>query len=207
VWYPRCSYGRFWPEAASRLVSGKIYAATQNDRWKSPLISSLTNSDSMDQVFWLHDNFVGGRPGPNLIPWNLFDLRDAGIGAILSVNDGALVRPDDLSALDINYSCTPLSENAPPRVGDMETCLASLPKGYKFVVKNRDLGRRTLVHCRQGRDRTGMFLAYYVLKQFRVSPEVAIARVKECRSDALAAEGWKEFTLQVLRDCQKLQSH
>lgn len=96
----------------------------------------------MDQVFWLHDNFIGGRPGPNLIPWNLPDLKDAGIGAILSVNDGALIHADDLSALDINYRCTPLSENAPPREGDMETC-----------------------------------------------------------SDALAAEGWEEFTLQVLRDC------
>jgi len=155
----------------------------------------------MDQVFWLHDSFVGGRPGPNLVPWNLFDLRDAGIGAILSVNDGELVHADDLSALDIDYLCTPLSENAPPRVGDTETCLASLPKGYEFVLRNRKLGRKTLVHCRQGRDRTGMFLAYYIFKQLGVSPEVAIAQLKEIRSDALAAEGWAEFTLQVLRGC------
>lgn len=161
----------------------------------------MANKNSMDQVFWLHDNFVGGRPGPNLIPWNLLDLRNAGIRAVLSVNDGELVHADDLSALDINYYCTPLSENAPPRVGDMETCLANLPEGYEFVLKNRKLGRRTLVHCRQGRDRTGMFLAYYILKQSRVSPELAIAQLREIRSEALAAEGWEEFTLQVLRDC------
>ena len=161
----------------------------------------MANKNSMDHVFWLHDNFVGGRPGPNLIPWNLLDLRDAGIGAILSVNDGELVHANDLSALDIDYFCSPLSENAPPRLGDMEICLANLPKGYEFVLKNRKLGRRTLVHCRQGRDRTGMFLAYNILRQFRVSPEVAIAQLRETRSDALAAEGWEEFTLQVLRDC------
>ena len=156
----------------------------------------------MDHVFWLHDNFVGGRPGPNLIPWNLRDLRDAGVGAILSVNDGELVHAADLAALDINYSCTPLTENAPPRAGDFETCLANLPRGYDFVSMNRRQGRKTLVHCRQGRDRTGMFLAYYTLRQFRVSAEMAIAQLKEVRSDALAAEGWDEFALAVLRDCQ-----
>jgi len=160
----------------------------------------MANKNSMDQVFWLHDNYIAGRPGPNLIPWSLRDLRDAGIGAILSVNDGELVHADDLSALDINYFCTPLSENAPPRAGDKETCLANLPQGYEFVMKNRTLGRKTLVHCRQGRDRTGMFLAYYILKQSRISPELAIARLKQIRSDALAAEGWEEFTVRVLRD-------
>ena len=155
----------------------------------------------MDQVFWLHDNFVCGRPGPNLVPWNLLDLRNAGIGAILSVNDGELVHSEDLVALDIDYFCAPLSENAPPRDGDMEICLANLPRGYEFVLKNRNLGRKTLVHCRQGRDRTGMFLAYYILKQFRVSPSAAIAQLRDIRSDALAADGWNEFTLQVLGDC------
>jgi len=155
----------------------------------------------MEHVFWVHDDLVGGRPGPNLIPWNPRDLRDGGIRAVLSVNDGELVHVEDLSVLEIDYLCTPLSGDAPPREGDIEICLSSLPKGYEFVSKNRQLGRKTLVHCRQGRDRTGMFLAYYIFKQFGVSPEDAIAHLKETRHDALAAEGWYEFTLQVLRAC------
>ena len=155
----------------------------------------------MDQVFWLHDNVVGGRPGPNLVPWNPLDLKDGGIGAILSVNDGELVHAEDLSALDIDYLCTPLSENAPPREGDMDTCLVNLPKGYDFVARNRELGKRTIVQCRQGRDRTGLFLAYYIYRQFGVSPVNSIMQLKEVRRDALAAEGWEKFALEVIQAC------
>ncbi len=155
----------------------------------------------MDHVFWLQDDSVGGRPGPNLIPWNLLEFRQQGVGAILSVNDGELVHPEDLAALGIDYLCTPLSENAPPREGDLEICLASLPTGFDFVSRNRELGRRTLVHCRQGRDRTGMFLAYYLCRQFGVSAEQAIAQLKALRPDALAATGWEAFTCQVIRAC------
>ncbi len=155
----------------------------------------------MDHVFWAHDNLVCGRPGPNLIPWNPDVLRDGGIRAVLSVNDGELVHAEDLIAVEIDYLCTPLSEEAPPRRGDIETCLESLPRAFAFVSKNRELGKKTLVHCRQGRDRTGMFLAYYICKQYGVSPEDAIRQLKELRHDALAAEGWDEFTLEVLHAC------
>lgn len=153
----------------------------------------------MDHSFWIHDNLVGGRPGPNLIAWNLSDLKDGGVRAILSVNDGELVHIEDLDVLGIDYLCAPLSEDAPPREGDIEICLESLPAGFDFVTKNREMGRRTLVHCRHGRDRTGMFLAYYIYKQFGVSPEDAVKQLKEIRSDALAADGWDDFTLEVLR--------
>lgn len=155
----------------------------------------------MDHVFWMHDNLVGGRPGPNLIPWTAGELKDGGILAVLSVNDGALVHIEDLSVLGIDYLCSPLSENAPPREGDVETCLKSLPIGFEFVTKNRELNKKTLIHCRQGRDRTGMFLAYFIHKQFGVSPEDAVTQLKEIRCDALAADGWDDFTLQVLRAC------
>ncbi len=150
----------------------------------------------MEHIYWIHDGLVGGRPGPNLISWNLSDLKDGGIRAILSVNDGELVHVEDLNVLGIDYLCAPLSENAPPREGDIEICLESLRVGFEFVTKNREMGRKTLVHCRQGRDRTGMFLAYCNYKQFDVSPEHAIKQVKKVRSDALAADGWDRFTLQ-----------
>lgn len=155
----------------------------------------------MDHVFWVHDGLLCGRPGPNLIPWIPSDLRDGGIRAVLSVNNGELVHAEDLTAVEIDYLCTPLSGDAPPRAGDTETCLASLPKAFDFVSKNRELGKKTLVHCRQGRDRTGMFMAYYIYRQYGVSPEEAIRRLTEVRQDALAADGWYEFTLHVLRAC------
>lgn len=153
----------------------------------------------MKHLYRLHDTLVFGRPGPNLIPWNPSELRAGGIQAILSVNDGELVHGDDLLAAGIDYVCAPLSDAAPPRQGDLDICLASLSKGFEFVSAHCGQGRKTLVHCRQGRDRTGMFLAYYMHKQFCVSPEEAVTRLQQVRGDALAAEGWKAFTIRVLR--------
>ncbi len=155
----------------------------------------------MEHIFWLNDNLVGGRPGPNLVPWNLRALRNSGVDAILSVNDGELVQQDELNSLGFKYLCTPLSENAPPRMGDLDTCSAALPKAYAFVSRNRSQGLKTLVHCRQGRDRTGLFLAYYLVKQNGVSPEEAVMTLRAVRGDALAAEGWDEFAIQVLQSC------
>lgn len=204
--HPKCGHLRGWciRALAFQRVAFCYSSRTVRDSRRTLVrgqIRHWTIERLMDHIFWLHDNLVGGRPGPNLVPWNPRDLRDGGIGAVLSVNDGELAHPEDLNALEIGYCCAPLSEHAPPREGDLETCLASLPKGLDFVLKNRALGRKTLVHCRQGRDRTGLFLTYYLHKQHGASPEQAIIQLKDVRRDALAAEGWGEFALQVLRAC------
>lgn len=153
----------------------------------------------MEHVYWIHENAVGGRPGPNLIPWDLNALREGGIRAILPVNDGELVHEDELQSAGIEYQCTPLSEDAPPRPGDLAYCLSVLPTAYEFVSTRVALSQRVLVHCRQGRDRTGLFLAYYCLKHFGVSSGDALTRLKHMRPDALSAPGWNDFALEVLR--------
>lgn len=84
----------------------------------------------MENVFWVIAGKLAGRPGPDRIPWNLAAMRDAGIGAILSVNDGLLCHPEDFEACGIAYACIPLSENAPPQPDDDETCLRALPLAH-----------------------------------------------------------------------------
>ena len=153
----------------------------------------------MEHVYWIHENAVCGRPGPNLVPWDLKALQIGGIRAILSVNDGDLVHEHDLRAAGIEYQCTPLSDDAPPRPEDLAYCLSVLPAAYEFVTSQVALGHKVLVHCRQGRDRTGLFLAYYCFKRFDDSPEEALTRLKQVRPDALAATGWGDFALNVLR--------
>src|SRR5262245_39199903 len=114
----------------------------------------------MDKVFWLLPGRLAGRPGPDREPWDLDALRQGGIDAILSVNDGTACHPADFAASGIAYARVPFSPNAPPLPGDDAICRAALPRAYAFVEGQVTEGRGVLVHCSSGKDRTGLFLCY-----------------------------------------------
>jgi protein-tyrosine phosphatase len=153
----------------------------------------------MKHLFWLIPERLAGRPGPDLAPWNLASLHRAGIGAVLSVNDGLLCHPEDFEAQGIAYACVPLSANAPPQPGDPEVCLQALPEAHAFVQRQVRAGLATVVHCSAGKDRTGLFLAYYLLRELGLSATTAIDRVRAVRPIALSAPGWDNLALDVLQ--------
>jgi protein-tyrosine phosphatase len=152
----------------------------------------------MRHVFWLRSDAIGGRCGPNREAWDPQELALGGIGAVLSVNDGELVRPDELAAAGIDYCCVPLSDAAPPLDGDFEVCVNALPHALSFAVRSIAQRRRVLVHCSSGKDRTGMFLAYYLCVTNGLSPDNAIREVRRVRPIALSAGGWELFAQRVL---------
>lgn len=125
-------------------------------------------------------------------------MRDAGIGAVLSLNDGLLCHPEDFRALGISYACIPLSDNAPPQPGDDAHCLRALPQASRYVSTQVSLGRVTVVHCSSGKDRTGLFLAYHMMRAEGLSPEEAIESVRRVRPVVLTAIGWHEFARDIL---------
>ena len=152
----------------------------------------------MRNVFWLRPKIIAGRTGPDRDPWNSQELARGGIGAVLSVNDGELVDPKDLEEAGISYKHVAFSDAAPPQPGDFEICTAALPKALQFALTSIDSGRSVLVHCTAGKDRTGMFLSYYLCKAEGMAPAKAIEEVKRVRPIALTAEGWDSFALRVL---------
>lgn len=153
----------------------------------------------MDKLFWLLPGYLAGRPGPDDKPWQLTELRQAGIGAVLSVNDGRLCDPQAFAAANLAHACHPLSDWVPPQPGDVEQCLAALPRGYAFVQAQLAQARPVLVHCSGGNDRTGLFLSYFLVRYARLSPDQAIQRVQVVRPTALGALGWLEFARDVLQ--------
>ena len=152
----------------------------------------------MRHVFWLIPDVLAGRPGPDREPWDLEELSLMGIGAVLSVNDGLLCHREDFALAGIEYRCLPLSPNAPPRPGDLEHCRRTLPEALRFVTDMYEQGKATLVHCTSGKDRTGLFLAYYLTKARGRSAKGSVAAVREVRSIAFSALGWERFALDVL---------
>ncbi len=153
----------------------------------------------MNHVFWLVPGVLAGRSGPNQAPWDVKDLRAGGIGAVLSVNDGAACHAEDFTALGMSYRCIPLSDNAPPRDGDMEHCLDALPEAYDYVRGELDKQRAVLIHCKSGKDRTGLFMCYFLVRESGMSVDDAIAEVRRVRPIALSAEGWKDLAVAVLK--------
>jgi protein-tyrosine phosphatase len=155
----------------------------------------------MEHIFWLIDGELCGRAGPNHQPWNARELKDAGVGAVLSVNNADSVYPDELHSAGIAYRCIPLSSNAPPRAGDLELCVERLALAHAFARSEIEAGRALLVHCRHGKDRTAMFMAHYLKMQRKLGSREAIAAVKDVRPIALTATGWDQFALDVLDAC------
>ena len=152
----------------------------------------------MRNVFWLRKGVIGGRSGPNRDAWFPKDLADGGIGAVLSVNDGELVRPSELSEVGIEYSCVPLSDAAPPLPGDLDICVNALPHALAFAARSIESRRSVLVHCSSGKDRTGLFLSYFLCVTEGLSPGDAIREVRRVRPIALSADGWELFAHHVL---------
>ncbi len=152
----------------------------------------------MDQIFWLVPKLLAGRCGPDEQPWCLENLRQSGFGAVLSVNDGELCRSDDFAQQGLTYACILLSRNAPPCDGDLEYCLGVLPEALAFANENIRQHIAVLVHCSAGKDRTGLFMAYYLMQCEHCSIQQAMERVRAVRPVAFTADGWHEFACQVL---------
>ena len=152
----------------------------------------------MEHVFWLIPGRLAGRPGPNRKPWNVSALRGMGIDAVLSLNDGEGCDPAAFAALDLDYLCVPLPPNEPPLAGDEEVCRASLPAAYDFVRAHHADHRAVLVHCSAGKDRTGLFMSYFLIREHGLDVDTAIARVRAVRPPAISALGWDALARRVL---------
>lgn len=152
----------------------------------------------MKHIFWLVENELCGRPGPTLKPWNLKKISNAGVGAILSLNFAQSVNQQKLKDYGINHHCVPLAANAPPKPGELALCLERLPLAYQYAREQIAAGKVVMAHCHHGKDRTGLFMAYYLMMRRHISAEEAIKQVKTARSVALSADGWDSFAKEVL---------
>ncbi len=150
----------------------------------------------MNQLFFIEQS-VAGRCGPDHCMWDLNELYNNNVVAILSVNDGEMVHVSLLDSLGIAYINLPLSSNAPPLDGDLDLCIKTLPQIVDFI-ENHERNGVVVIHCKSGKDRTGLALAAYLMSNKNLSPKEAIHVVKEARSIAFTAPGWYEFALKIL---------
>lgn len=150
----------------------------------------------MKSVFWLVRDAIGGRPGPHWAPWSVTELRAAGFDAVINLSE----HPSDDAALEaagLEASWVPLPTDVPPTRESEEQWVEALPRAYAFSAQ-RSQGRRVLVHCHAGKDRTGMLMAVLVAKDESLSARAAIQRVRAIRPLAITAPGWEALALAVI---------
>lgn len=151
----------------------------------------------MNSVFWLIRDVIGGRPGPQLEPWSISELRAAGFDAVINLSE----HPSDFAAFQavgIESSWVPLPADIPPTQASQEKCVEALPRAVAFVSAQLAKKRRVLVHCYAGKDRTCLLLAVFVAKQDGISARAAIDKVREVRPLALTTLGWEDLALAVI---------
>ena len=151
----------------------------------------------MKSVFWLFPNSVGGRPGPTWETWSVAELRAAGFDAVVNLSE----HPSDIEAFEafgIETRWVPLPGDIPPTEGSPEQFVEALSRALAFVSAQMSKGRRVLIHCHGGRDRTGMLLAALVAKRDGLSAAAAIEKVREVRPAAITASGWEALALEVI---------
>ena len=151
----------------------------------------------MNSVFWLVRDSIGGRPGPQLAPWSIPELRAGGFDAVLNLSEF----PPDLVALEaagMEAGWVPLPTDVPPTPESAEKCVEALPRAFAFLSAQVSSGRRVLIHCHAGKDRTGMLLALYLAKEESLAPAAAIQKVRRVRPLAITAPGWEALALQVI---------
>jgi len=160
----------------------------------------------MEFIYWLREGSIAGRCGPDTNPWSLQVISDYGFSAILSVNDGEAVHESLIKDLQMDYANIPMSANIPAREGDKELCLRNLPGAMEFIGRNLAKGP-VLVHCRSGKDRTGMVLAAYLIKFEGYKAKTAMDEVIGVNPIAFSAEGWLDFGLDVLSEYKIRHPH
>jgi atypical dual specificity phosphatase len=123
--------------------------------------------------------------------------RAAGFDAVINLSE----HPSDLEAFQaagMEASWVPLPADTPPTKVSEEQCVEALPRAFAFVTMQVAKGRRVLVHCYAGKDRTGMLLAVLVAKKDGLPARAAIDRVREIRPAALTTLGWETLALEVI---------
>jgi atypical dual specificity phosphatase len=137
------------------------------------------------------DESVAGSAGPLTRREGDWLRNKQGIGAILSVREGPLVK---LWVEGIEYLNVPIKNHAVPTVPELVACI-------DFIMGQVSSGKRCAVHCAMGRGRTGTVIACYFCRRYALSAEEAIFKVRKLRPGSIERKQGKA----VFDYCNKIR--
>lgn len=129
---------------------------------------------------WLEAGRVAGVA--RILDGDLPYLKAHGISAVLTLTETP--PPEALTAGGMVVRHEPVPDFAAPGVETLSRCV-------DFIRANLDAGRPVAVHCWAGYGRTGTVLAAWLVAT-GVSPDEAIARVREARPGSIETGGQED---------------
>jgi atypical dual specificity phosphatase len=149
----------------------------------------------MLRFYWLESGVVAGcsLPGGDSGRWpaahggaldrDLEELRQQGIGAILTLTEDAL-DADTLAAHGLETLHLPVPDMTAPLPAQVQQAL-------EFIDRQRVEGRAVAVHCLMGQGRTGTILAAYLIRD-GMPAEEAIGRLRQICPGAIESGAQRE---------------
>jgi atypical dual specificity phosphatase len=138
---------------------------------------------ALQGFYWLERGVLAGcaRPGGRggeAVAADLAELRERGIGAVLSLTESPL---DEVAVegAGMAYLHVPVDDLQPPEPEQLEQALA-------FIDGQRARGRAVAAHCLMGQGRTGTVLAAYLIRAGR-TPEEALRELRAVCPGAVSA--------------------
>lgn len=144
------------------------------------------------RFYWIVDGGLAGcsRPGSRerreqgvsraeALDADLAELRERGIGAVLTLTEDALPA-EALARHGLEALHVPVGDMTAPEPEE-------LARALDFIDVQRALGRTVAVHCLMGQGRTGTVLAAYLVRN-GAPPDEAIARVRATCPGAVEVE-------------------
>lgn len=154
----------------------------------------------MKHLFWMVEGVLAGRCGPCCQPWDPGELKENGIGAVVSLSDDA-GDTEALANAGIAHLHRPITRNVPPLEQDVVLASQTIREALTWVMEMEDAQIPVLVHCALGNDRTGLLMAAYLMAR-GAAPVHAVSQVRSLREQAFTAEGWDQLVYDVLYSMQ-----
>ncbi len=151
----------------------------------------------MRHVYWLLPERLAGRPGPTWEPWCLQEIRDAGFDVVLNLSEHAPA-DEEFGKVHLDVHWTPFPTTVPPDTRAEALCLNLVPQVHSILERELERGRRILVHCVAGNDRTGLLLTYHLARSRGLSPQASLERVRQVRPTAITAQGWEPMAMRLV---------